>query len=103
MSQQMGSSLKGPLALGGAIALGLAMMGYEMGSSLLRFKEFERAVSVKGLSEREVPADLVVWPIYFSGANSDLTALYSKLEADAKQIVSFLASKGFEKNEITVA
>jgi uncharacterized protein len=99
----MDSTVKGSLALGGLIALGLALMGYLLGSSAIRFKEYERLVSVKGLSEREVPADIVVWPIHFTGANSDLTAIYSKLEADKKQILAFLESKGFGQNEITIA
>jgi hypothetical protein len=99
----MNTSIKGPLALGALIAVGLTLMGYLLGSSVIRFKQFERAVSVKGLSEKEVPADVAVWPIYFTGASSDLTALYSKLEADSKQVLAFLASKGFETAEITVA
>jgi hypothetical protein len=78
-------------------------MGYELGSSAIRFKEFERVVSVKGLSEREVPADVAAWPIQFTGANSDLTALYSSLEADTQQVVAFLLAKGFDRSEITVA
>jgi hypothetical protein len=99
----MDNTVKGSLLLGALIALGLGVLGFELGSSAIRFREYERAVSVKGLSEREVPADVVVWPIGFSGASSDLTALYSKLEADSKQILAFLAEAGFEKAEITVA
>jgi len=99
----MDSNLKGSLALGGLICLGLTLFGYQLRTSVVRFKEYERVVSVKGLSEREVPADIAVWPIHFTGATSDLTALYSKLEADTKQILAYLAAKGFEKNEITVA
>lgn len=99
----MSESVKGSLVLGTLLALGLAVMGYELGSSAIRFKEFERAVTVKGLSEREVTADIVVWPIHFTGADSDLTALYAKLEADAREVLAFLAAKGFATSEITVA
>jgi hypothetical protein len=99
----MDNTVKASLVLGALVALGLAVMGYELGSSAIRFKEFERVVSVKGLSEREVPADIVVWPIQFTGANSDLTALYSSLESDTKQVVAFLLAKGFDRTEINVA
>jgi hypothetical protein len=95
--------IKSSAALGALIAAGLAVMGWVLGSSLIRFKEYERLVSVKGLSEKEMPADVAVWPIRFTGASSDLTALYSELETDTRQILDFLAAKGFEKTEITVA
>jgi hypothetical protein len=99
----MDNTVKASLVLGALIALGLGVMGYELGSSAIRFREFERVVSVKGLSEREVPADVAVWPIQFTGANSDLTALYSSLESDTRQVVAFLGAKGFDRAEITVA
>lgn len=98
----METNLKSSLVLGALIAVGLAALGYLLGSSAIRFKEYERVVTVKGLSEREVPADVAVWPILFTGANSDLTALYSRLEADNRQILAFLESKGFDKSEITM-
>jgi uncharacterized protein len=99
----MDPTLKSAVALGGLIALGLAVLGLTLGSSAIRFREYERVVSVKGLSEREVPADVVAWPIHFSGASSDLTALYAKLEADSKQVTAFLAERGFVPDEITLA
>ncbi|MDX9740122.1 MAG: SIMPL domain-containing protein [Gammaproteobacteria bacterium] len=99
----MDRNVKAALVLGGFIALGLAILGSTLGSSAIRFKEYERVVSVKGLSEREVPANIAIWPIGFSGADADLSALYSKLEADVDRIVDFLETRGFEREEITVA
>ena len=99
----MDNTVKASLVLGALIAVGLGVLGYTLGSSAIRFKEYERVVSVKGLAEREVPANIAIWPINFSGADSDLTALYSKLEGDAARIIDFLKRKGFEADEITVA
>lgn len=99
----MDNGLKGSVALGALIGAGLAVMGYLLGSSAIRFKEYERVVSVKGLAEREVPADVAVWPIRFAAANADLPALYSSMEADTKEIVAFLTASGFTPEEITVA
>ena len=65
----MSEQVKGPLVLGALVCLGLLGMGYLLGSSAIRFKEYERFVTVKGLAEREVAADVVVWPIRFSGAD----------------------------------
>jgi hypothetical protein len=89
------------LILGAFIFAGLTLLGYFLGSSAIRFKEYERVVSVKGLSEREIPADVAVWPIRFTSANNDLTALYATMESSAKQITEFLVSAGFEASEIT--
>ncbi|MEJ2057897.1 MAG: hypothetical protein P8X39_08690 [Desulfofustis sp.] len=43
------------------VFLGLACLGYLLADALVTFKEFERSVTAKGLSEREVPADVVIW------------------------------------------
>jgi len=44
------------LVLGLFIFLGLATLGYLLSNAAIRFKQYERSVTVKGLSEREVPA-----------------------------------------------
>jgi len=94
---------KGMIALGGLVGAGLVLMGWVLGSSAIRFKEFERVVSVKGLAEREVPADVVVWPIGFTAASAELPALYASLDSDSQQIAGFLKEAGFAADEITVA
>jgi len=89
------------LALG--IVLGLALLGWLLGSSLIRFKEFERTVTVKGLAEREVTADVALWPVTFTGADNELGRLYDSLGANAAKVVDFLEARGFTADEITVA
>ena len=61
--------------LGMFILLGLSSLGYLLSDAAIRVKEYERTVTVKGLSEREYPADIVIWPIRFTEAGNDLTAL----------------------------
>lgn len=89
--------------LGAFICVGMIALGWVLGSSAIRFKEFERVVTVKGLAEREVPADIAVWPVRFAAANNDLTALYATMEANSKEIVAFLQAAGFTAEEITTA
>ena len=89
--------------LGGLIALGLACAAWLLGSSAIRFKEYERVVSVKGLAEREVPADIAVWPIRFVGADNDVTTLYAAMEKRAGEVAAFLKAEGFATEEVTVA
>ena len=74
---------KAPAALLGLfLVLGLVGLGWLLGQSALRFKEYERTVTAKGLSERDVPADVVLWPIQITAAANELGEIYAKLEAD---------------------
>ena len=98
-----GRDFKGSLVLGLFIFLGLAALGYTLGSSLIKFKEYERTVTVKGLSEREYPADIALWPIQFSVADNDLASLYDTVEKNAGEIIAFLKANGFAQDEISVS
>lgn len=91
------------IILGVAIFLGLSVLGYLLGSSVVKFKAFERAVSVKGLSEKELPADIALWPIQFTRAGNDIAQLYADLEKDTGRIAGFLKNNGFVDSEITVS
>lgn len=87
--------------LGIFIFLGLAIFGYQLGSAAIKFKEYERTVTVKGLSEQEYDADIVIWPIKFSEAGNDLGNLYSSIESSTIKISAFLESHGIESKAIT--
>jgi len=87
--------------LGLAIVLGLTSLGYLLGNAAIRFKEYERTVTVKGLSERELPADIVIWPIVFTEVGNDPGELYTAVESGKQQIQDFLISKGIAPAEIS--
>lgn len=99
----MNSRIKESFVLGICLFLGLTALGYFIASSPAKFKQHERSVSVKGLSEREVLADVAIWPIRFSTANNDVGQLYQTLQKDAAQILSFLKSQGFVDRAFTVS
>ena len=89
--------------LGVSIFLGLSVLGYLLSDAAITYKEYERSVTVKGLSERELPADIVIWPIVFTKADNELGELYSSIEDSTKKTRDFLVSKGIDNNEITVS
>ncbi len=99
----MPQSRQSAFILGFFIFLGLSSLGYFLGSSAIKYKLFERTVSVKGLSEREYKADIVIWPIQFSAADNDLGKLYKSLEHDRDVIVGFLKAQGISEDEITLS
>ncbi len=91
------------LAAALALALGMVVAAWLLADGLVKFKQFERSVEVKGLAEREVPADTAIWPIAFSEAESDLTRLYQSLQGKNATIIGFLQSQGFKPEEISVS
>lgn len=62
----------------------------------------KRTVSVKGLSEKEVMADHVIWPIVYDENGNDLADIYSSIENKNKSIIEYLESNGIDKNEIAI-
>ena len=79
------------------VSLGLVASGYLLGNGLLRAKEAERAVTVRGLAERNVTADLATWTISYSDTGPDLAAVQAKVRADTQAIEQFFAGLGFPK------
>jgi uncharacterized protein len=91
------------LAAALVLALGIVGAAWLLADGLVKFKQFERSVEVKGLAEREVPADTAIWPIAFSEAESDLTRLYQNLQGKNATIITFLQAQGFKPEEISVS
>jgi len=91
------------IILGIFIFLGLTSLGFLLGRSIIKVKNFERTVIVKGLAEKEVSANIALWPIKFSEANNNLSNLYNRLEKNKKIIVEFLKQNGFSEKEITIS
>lgn len=91
------------LILGAFVFLGLAALGFLLGHAAIKFKEYERTVAVKGLSEREFEADIVIWPIQFTEASNDLEKLYNSIEASTAKIKDFLEKNGVGPTEISYA
>ncbi|MEE4252623.1 MAG: SIMPL domain-containing protein [Desulfuromusa sp.] len=94
-------SKQNALILGLFIFLGLTSLGYMLGNSAIKFKEYERTVTVKGLSEREIEADIVIWPIQFTATGNNLEELYEAINGNTIKISEFLAGKGVAKKEIS--
>lgn len=84
------------------IALGLVVLGFTVRSGIVTFKDRDRIVSVKGLSEREVKADKVIWPLVYKDLGNDPAEMYRQLEKKNQKIVTFLKSGGLTDSEISV-
>ncbi len=85
------------------IAVGLFLLGYCVRMGLQNGLSDERYVTVRGLSERIVPADKVVWPLVYKEVGNDLKQLANQVNNKNKIIVDYLLSKGITQNEISVS
>ena len=82
------------------IAIGLTLAGLFIYLGINKFANKDRAVSVKGLSTREVEADYAVWPLSYAWSGNDLPALYTQLETVTARVKKHLLSLGFEDSDI---
>ena len=84
----------------GIFAIGLTTRGYVLGDGLRRAKMAERTVTVRGVSERDVTADLVTWTIDFSHEGDDLAPVHESVNRQAQAVRSFFQRAGFRSDEI---
>ena len=84
------------------LAVGLIVMGWSIKCGIDNFANKDRKVTVKGLAEREVPADKVTWSISTTEMGNDLPALYQRISQQAEKIKAFLVQNGLDENEITI-
>lgn len=92
--------MKNNVLAGALIALGLCLGGMFIYLGISKFASKDRAVSVKGLSTREVEADYAVWPLSYGWNGNDLPALYDRLEQVTDRVKRHLLSLGFEESDI---
>jgi hypothetical protein len=76
------------------IAVGLVLAAVVLGRSLADIRKTERFVTVKGFAEREVQADLAVWPIQLEAAGNAVAEVSQLLESTRAKVLAFLKDKG---------
>lgn len=84
------------------IAIGLLALGLCLRSGFQSLTANGRVVEVRGLCEREVPADKVIWPLQYSLVGNNLPQLYDQIELNNKKITDFLTNNGITKAEFTI-
>ena len=86
-----------------AIMVGLIVIGVMIPKAVNDFRSFERTVDVKGLCEREVKADKVIWPVVYKVMANDIQEIYSQIDRNNALIVAFLQKGGITEEEISVS
>ena len=92
------------VVLAGAVVLGvgLAASGWFVGRGVAEARQADRYVTVKGLAEREVAADVALWPIGFVATSDSLAEAQARLTEDAAKVRRFLAGAGIPQGAVRV-
>ena len=85
------------------LAIGIVIGGYLLGDGLRRARMADRAVTVRGLAERDVTADLANWTVSFTAQGNDLAAVQSESDRDARTVTQFFRTAGFPAETVTDA
>ena len=89
-------------SLGVAFVLGMMILGGSLILMISNLKSYDRCVTVKGLCEKEVMADKVIWPIIYKQGGNELGTLYNTVQKMNRTIIEFLKEAGVTDDEITV-
>jgi hypothetical protein len=84
------------------IAAGIIISASLVSNSFLKARLLDRTVIVKGLAEKEISADLAIWPITIAATGNNLSEINKKIETDRATIISFLVDQGFNKEDISL-
>lgn len=85
------------------IAAAIIIAGAMLPASVAKFKSYDRTVDVKGLCEREVKADKVIWPLSYKVMDNELSSVLKQTENSNKAIIDFLQAGGIKPEQITVS
>ncbi|MBQ2539343.1 MAG: SIMPL domain-containing protein [Bacteroidales bacterium] len=88
------------MILGGAIVLASLVLGIFMVCTVKTFKSYDDTVLVRGLCEKEVPADRAVLRVNFSNQDNELTSLRATMERSEQAVIALLKKAGFADEEI---
>ena len=83
------------------VAIGIVLGGYLLGDGMRRARMAERSVTVRGLAERNVTADLATWTIVYTEQGTELGAVQAALDEKTRTVRTFFKGLGFKDNEVT--
>jgi len=99
MSENQSSSKKSVI-LGVSLIVAAFVLGLMLLFTVRTFKSFDDTVSVRGLCEREVPADRVAFRINYSEKANSLSEARDIIDRHNKAIIAKLKEAGIDDSEI---
>jgi hypothetical protein len=84
------------------LATGITLAGLLTGWGFARARSADRFVTVKGISEREVTADVAVWPLRLVTASNDLAGAHTELQRHVTLVRTFLEAQGIDTSQVSL-
>jgi hypothetical protein len=86
-----------------AAILGISLIagGFLLGDGLRRARMADRSVTMRGLAERDVTANLATWTIVFTAQGNQLETVQAQIERDAATVGQFFRGNGFPADAVT--
>ena len=84
------------------LAAGITAGGFFPGYYYYLTHHNARTVTVKGLAEHDVQADMGIWNLQFTVNGNELNAVQNMIEKQASEVVKFLQKSGFTAGEISI-
>jgi hypothetical protein len=78
------------------LGLGIATAGWFVGEGFFKGRSTDRFVTVKGVSERDVRADVALWPIRFVATNDELKVAQAEIKDSHQRVLAFLEKHGID-------
>lgn len=78
------------------VGLGVAAAGWFIGHGFMEGRSAARFVTVKGVSERDVRADIAFWPIRFVATSNDLGQARASINKSYDAVLAFLQKHGID-------
>jgi hypothetical protein len=87
---------------GGLLALGIVGGGALIGQGVVNARVGDRSVTVRGLAERNVKADLAVLPLRFTASGDVLADVQGQIDANLTAVRAFLTAQGYPANAVSL-
>lgn len=85
------------------IALGFIIGSFLISGLVMKARLADRSVTVRGLAERDVMADLATWTLAYSAQGERLQDVQAEIDEDTQAITRFFKGLGFEADDIRPA
>ncbi len=82
------------------LAAAIVIAGWLVGRGLVQFRAGDRVVSVKGVAERTVKADVGLWPLRLVSADNDLATAQRRIQNDRRTVTAFLGQHGIDSTHV---
>jgi hypothetical protein len=102
MGENKWAGAAGGLFAAAVLGFGLILAGLAVGNGIVSSRLNNRSVTVRGVAEQDVKADLAFWPVRFVSTGDDLSGVQRAIDADGVTVTKFLTDQGFKPDEIAV-